>query len=138
MSFLCSANDWLATNEFLKELLYHNDRFEKYYDPARVLHWMQSHPMVPIWACILYGVFIVRGQQYFSNRPRWNWRKAMAAWNLFLAAFSFLGMLRTAPQLLHNVTHMSLRDNLCSDPRSSYGSGSSGLWVQLFILSKFP
>ena len=28
--------------------------------------------------------------------------------------------------------------NLCLDPRSMYGSGSTGLWVQLFILSKLP
>merc|ERR1719223_1257804 len=33
---------------------------------------------------------------------------------------------------------MSLRDNLCVYPQISYGSGSSGLWLQLFVLSKFP
>ena len=111
---------------------------EKMYDPTPVLQWMQNHSMVPILACILYGVFIVLGQEYFRNRPRWNWRVTLAAWNFTLAAFSFVGMARTLPQLVHNVATMSLRDNLCSDPRSTYGSGSTGLWVQLFILSKFP
>lgn len=99
---------------------------------------MQSQPYVPIAACLLYGLAIVLGQAYFQDRPRWNWRFTMAAWNLFLSTFSFIGMLRTAPQLFHNLTHMSIRDNLCEDPSSTYGSGSSGLWVQFFILSKFP
>jgi hypothetical protein len=99
---------------------------------------MQRHSAVPIVACLLYGILIVAGQSYFRDRPRWNWRGTLAAWNLTLAVFSFVGMLRTAPQLFHNVTRLSLRDNMCSDPRASYGSGSSGLWVQLFILSKFP
>lgn len=112
--------------------------FEKKYDPADVLHAMQDRPWVPIAACILYGLFIVAGQAAFANRPRLNWRYTMACWNLLLSTFSFVGMFRTFPQLVHNLTTMSLRDNLCSDPRVTYGSGSTGLWVQLFILSKFP
>lgn len=99
---------------------------------------MQNHPMVPVAGCLLYGVFIVLGQFYFDTRPRWNWRYTMAGWNLFLSSFSFLGMVRTLPHLVHNLSTMSLHENLCHDPRSTYGSGSTGLWVQLFILSKFP
>jgi elongation of very long chain fatty acids protein 6 len=111
---------------------------EKKYDPVPVLHWMQSNPFVPILACVIYGLLIVLGQYYFASRPRWNWRGTMAAWNLSLAVFSFVGMARTFPQLLHNLSTMPLRHNLCADPRVTYGSGSTGLWVQLFILSKFP
>lgn len=112
--------------------------FEKFYDPAGVLHWMQAHPMVPVIACLLYGVLIVSGQAYFETRPRWNWRFTMASWNLCLSLFSMMGLIRTLPQLIHNLTHLSFQDNLCADPRITYGSGSTGLWVQLFILSKFP
>jgi len=113
-------------------------RFEKKYDPAGGLLIMQNNPMIPVMACILYGVFIVAGKAYFRNKERWNWKYTMAFWNLALSTFSGIGMLRTLPQLLHNLYTMSLRDNLCNDPRVTYGSGSTGLWVQLFILSKFP
>ena len=99
---------------------------------------MNDHPEFPLLACVLYGVFIVAGQRYMKDRESWKWRKTLAAWNLFLAVFSGMGMLRTLPQLVHNLTTMSLRDNMCGDPRINYGSGSSGLWVQLFILSKIP
>lgn len=99
---------------------------------------MRDHPMVPVFACVAYGVLIVLGQHVMSKRPAWDWRRAMAFWNLSLSVFSGIGMLRTAPQLAHNLYTMSIRDNLCLDPRSTYGSGSTGLWVQLFILSKFP
>ena len=117
--------------------LYYN-RFEKYYDPIPVLDWMSDHPSVPMMACTLYVVLIVLGQRIMKDREAFKWRKALAAWNLFLAVFSGMGTLRTLPQLLHNLSTMSLRDNMCSDPRATYGSGSSGLWVQLFILSKIP
>jgi len=103
-----------------------------------VLNWMQRHPAVPVIACVAYGALIVAGQYFFSGRDRWNWRRTMALWNLSLSVFSAVGVLRTAPQLAHNLWTYSVRDNLCLDPRMTYGSGSSGLWVQLFILSKFP
>jgi len=94
--------------------------------------------MIPIYTCLAYVVLIFGGQQLFKSRQAWDWRRSMAMWNLSLSIFSWIGMARTAPQLAHNLYHMSIRDNLCLDPRSTYGSGSTGLWVQLFILSKFP
>mmetsp|Transcript_62371 Transcript_62371/g.184556 ORF Transcript_62371/g.184556 Transcript_62371/m.184556 type:complete len:250 (-) Transcript_62371:227-976(-) len=99
---------------------------------------MQTHNAVPILACFLYGAFIILGQKYFKNREPLKWRKALAFWNLSLSAFSWVGMARTLPQLLHNLYHLSLRDNMCTNPEITFGSGSTGLWVQLFILSKFP
>ena len=112
--------------------------FEKAYDPMPVLNWMTNYPSIPVVACMLYAALIFGGQYYFSKREPLKWRSTLAAWNLFLSVFSTMGMLRTAPQLAHNLVTSSLRDNLCEDPRISYGSGSTGLWVQLFILSKFP
>mmetsp|Transcript_4108 Transcript_4108/g.8484 ORF Transcript_4108/g.8484 Transcript_4108/m.8484 type:complete len:296 (-) Transcript_4108:217-1104(-) len=112
--------------------------FEKNYDATVALNWMAGHPLIPIAACVLYVVLIVAGQSYFENRPRWHWNTTMAAWNFCLSLFSTIGMLRTAPQLVHNLATLPIRDNFCGNPEANYGSGSTGLWVQLFILSKFP
>mmetsp|Transcript_23524 Transcript_23524/g.65686 ORF Transcript_23524/g.65686 Transcript_23524/m.65686 type:complete len:295 (-) Transcript_23524:288-1172(-) len=112
--------------------------FEKYYDPCPMLAWMRGHSILPIGAVSAYFFLIFAGQALMKNREPWNWRKSMAVWNLCLSLFSWIGMFRTAPQLIHSLTTMSIRDNFCKDPRETYGSGSSGLWVQLFILSKFP
>jgi elongation of very long chain fatty acids protein 6 len=84
------------------------------------------------------GLMIVGQRFYFANRKPWDWRQTMALWNLSLSTFSAIGFIRTAPQLLHNLTNYTWRQNFCFDPESHYGSGSTGLWVQLFILSKFP
>lgn len=99
---------------------------------------MLRQPLVPIIACMLYGIFIVTGKAYFKNRDPLNLRGLMALWNLCLSLFSFFGMIRVMPALFHNLTHYSWRENLCLDPESHFGSGSTGFWVQLFILSKFP
>lgn len=112
--------------------------FEKNYDPMKALHWMSQHNMIPVFAVAAYAILIFGGQHLMAKRAPWNWRRSMAAWNLGLSIFSWIGMFRTLPQLAHNLMTMSVRDNLCLDPRATFGSGSTGLWVQLFILSKFP
>ena len=108
------------------------------FDPVYNRDSMIAQPWIPVVAILLYGVGIRYGQAYFAPQPRWDWRISMAAWNLGLSLFSAIGFLRTAPTLWHNFTHYTLQDNFCFDPESHFGSGSTGLWVQLFILSKFP
>lgn len=127
--FSCLVPSWLESTYF---------GFEKNYNPVAGLHIMQGVPLVPIVAILLYGLFIVAGQKYFSNREPWNWRKQLAIWNFSLSLFSFIGAARTLPHLFYNLSSLSLKDNLCLDPQATYGSGSTGLWVQLFVLSKFP
>jgi hypothetical protein len=99
---------------------------------------MIENPWLPIVAILLYGLFIVAGQAYFSTRDPWDWRNLMACWNLGLSVFSTIGFLRTAPALVHLATQYTFHENLCIDPESHFGSGVAGMWVQLFILSKFP
>mmetsp|Transcript_22854 Transcript_22854/g.34105 ORF Transcript_22854/g.34105 Transcript_22854/m.34105 type:complete len:292 (-) Transcript_22854:265-1140(-) len=112
--------------------------WEKYYDPIPILSWMQERPIIPVGAIVAYLILCVVGRQWMANREPKKWRSYLAVWNFSLSLFSWIGAFRTAPQLYHNLTTMSMRDNLCLDPQMTYGSGSSGLWVQLFILSKFP
>lgn len=112
--------------------------FEAGYDPIPVRNWMQDHQIVPIAAVIGYGLFCVFGKMYFADRKPLSWRTTLSYWNLGLSTFSAIGFCRTSVMLIHNLTHYSLEGNLCNDPEASFGSGSSGLWVQLFILSKFP
>ena len=72
-----------------------------------------------------------------KNKESWKWRTSMGLWNLFLSFFSFMCMVRVIPHLLHNLAIGEPRDLLCVNPEVTYGYGSTGLWVTLFMLSKF-
>ena len=76
---------------------------------------MRDHPIVPIVAVTAYAVLIFGGQYAMKDRKPWNLRGLMALWNLSLSVFSWIGMFRTMPQLMHNLYYSSLRDNLCMD-----------------------
>jgi hypothetical protein len=71
--------------------------------------------MIPVAACVAYAVLIFMGRYAMENKTPWDWRRTMAFWNLGLSVFSWIGMSRTLPQLLHNLYYMSVRDNLCMD-----------------------
>lgn len=104
---------------------------------VRIWDAMVANPWLPFAVCAFYGLSIVLGQQYFASRPALDWRRGMAVWNLGLAAFSFWGFMRTAPQLAHNLYYYGWQTSLMEDPLSLFGTGSTVHWVMWFILSKF-
>jgi hypothetical protein len=98
---------------------------------------MDAHPWIPVVACALYVIAIFGGQAYMKDRPAWDWRYALAAWNLLLSVFSVIGFFRTAPQVLHNMYYYGLRDNVCESPYKLVGVGPVANWGFWFLLSKF-
>jgi len=113
--------------------------YEKEFNPFIIHQWMIENPWVPVTTILLYGLFILMGRSYFETRPPWNWRTPLAVWNLCLSIFSLMGFCRALPPILHNLYHYSVFEFFCFNPESSYGSDPvSGLWMQLFALSKFP
>jgi len=111
--------------------------WEHVFRPYQLWDFLASHDSIPILAVTLYFFAIFGGRAYFRDKPAWNFRTTLAAWNFFLSAFSFIGVFRMWPQMMHNFYYYSLRDNLCESPYSLLGEGSAGLWCSFFVLSKF-
>lgn len=99
--------------------------------------YIKEHPYTPIIAVTLYAISILLGKKAMETRKPFQWRRAMALWNLFLSLYSLLAFVRITPQLFHNLASDTLRTNLCADPEASFGRGSVGLYIQSFVWSKF-
>ena len=112
--------------------------FEKTYSAMPGVQFAKDNVAIPAVLLTLYLAFCYFGKKYMATREAFDLKMPLAYWNLFLSVFSFLGMMRTVPHLLHNLNTMSLKENLCTDPQVSFGDGACGLWVQLFIYSKVP
>lgn len=104
---------------------------------ANVLNFMENNAWFPIATVVVYAISIYAGQKYMATREAWDWRKRLAAWNLFLAVFSFCGFARMAPHLLHNMYYYDFKTNLCTDPMIVAGFGPTSMWGLLFAWSKF-
>lgn len=85
----------------------------------------------------LYLVGMWMGGNYMSERKPFDLKGPLNAWNLFLAVFSLIGALRTVPHLLGTLSTFGIEHTLCRAASVSYGSGACGLWVMLFIFSKY-
>lgn len=110
--------------------------FEKNYDGEYIRQWMSARWDM-VFVCIaLYGLMVWKGSS-FVKKPL-ELRGPLAAWNIFLSVFSFIGMCRTVPHLLYMISTYSFKETICTQPFTSYGHSVSGLWTQLFMISKIP
>lgn len=118
---------------------------------------MRENSWVPVVAVLLYGLFCYFGMEinHMLNAlkasqpeaPKTNKEKdkdknylrvPLIAWNFMLSAFSLWGAIRTVPHILYLLSSTSFDEVVCKEPYKTYGPASTGLAVQLFILSKIP
>lgn len=92
---------------------------------------------VPLITSAVYVGLIAYGHHYMKTREAWTLKQQLAAWNFSLAAFSMIGAARTTPLLLRKLTTLPLINTICVAPAIDWGAGACGLWVQLFVVSKF-
>lgn len=112
---------------------------EAEYDVLPVKDWVANNWAVPVGFVVVYLVGIFAGLQYMKNVPYKNrFAGQLAYWNAFLCLFSTLGALRTVPHLLNLIATTTFEETVCTPPDVEWGVGATGLWVQLFILSKIP
>jgi len=112
--------------------------FEKNFDAHPWTEFARQHAWIPVCAVILYMGAVYLGTKYMAGRERMDLRYKLAYWNAFLSLFSFVGALRTIPDLLYRLGSEDFSATICTDPAASWGTGATGLWVGLFIFSKIP
>uniref|UniRef100_A0A7S0ZUN4 Elongation of fatty acids protein n=1 Tax=Noctiluca scintillans TaxID=2966 RepID=A0A7S0ZUN4_NOCSC len=95
------------------------------------VHWE-----FPVVAVILYFVMIPTMKHVVGKYGKWDWKQLTMCWNAFLSMFSWCGVVCCVPVLLDNFARKGLFFTTCA-PAHWYGTGFCGLFVALFIFSKF-
>eukprot|EP01040_Poterioochromonas_malhamensis_P012460 gene12460-13631_t len=119
----------------MKQLFHHYPKlepfyfnFEKSYDPVPVYHTVASDRfyLIPFTATVLYFMLCYCGPILMKKRNTWNIDGILAAWNLFLATFSFYGTARVLPHFLYRMTHLPFEATICESVYSSFAGGAVG------------
>ncbi len=92
----------------------------------------------PFGLVIVYMLFCYFGVKFMEKRKPFDLRLPLAAWNLFLALFSFYGVTRMVPNTLFLMSRLTFEETLCAPAYLYLGAGVAGLSAQLFTLSKIP
>lgn len=93
-------------------------------------------PYLPLFIAFVYTAFIMLTPQMMKTRKAFSLHKSLTIWNLLLTIFSFCGMIRTLPHLIHLLYVIPFRDVLCLPHNVIYNQGPCGVWKMLFFFSK--
>ena len=113
--------------------------FEKDFQIGRYISWAKrAWPTVPLAVVAIYLLMITITPRIMNDRKPVELKTPLALWNLCLSLFSFCGMVRTVPRLLHSIATKPFRDTICTPFEATYNEGPVGFWVMLFTFSKVP
>jgi hypothetical protein len=60
--------------------------WERSFDAGPINTWMEDNGWIPLTACAFYMAAIVAGKMLMANRPAFELRRPLAAWNLVSGA----------------------------------------------------
>ncbi|CAG0902631.1 unnamed protein product [Darwinula stevensoni] len=109
--------------------------WETRYEVDEMLEFMNSLNYVPWLAVVAYVASIYALETSMKRRPAFSLRKAMAAWNAFLALFSLFATLRMGVSFFYNVQHFGFSHCTCATGRAKEDP-TAYLWTMIFSFSK--
>ncbi|KAF8820473.1 putative integral membrane protein, GNS1/SUR4 family protein [Cardiosporidium cionae] len=72
-----------------------------------------------------------------KTRSAFDLRRTLKLWNLLLAIFSIAGMIRVVPHLVYMLLTYGFEGTICLPARMTYSDGPVGLWVFIYMVSKY-
>lgn len=97
--------------------------------------WMHANWTSSIFISIVYIILVFIGRKLMESRPKYELRKPLIVWNLFLATFSIMGTIRVWPEFLHAIFNRGIVYSVCD---YSFAYSITGFWAYLFCMSKLP
>lgn len=67
--------------------------------------WLGVNWTWSVWISVIYLSIIFGIQFWMKNRPAFQLRNVLTGWNFLLAVFSFLGTIRTWPEMVYILGH---------------------------------
>jgi len=126
--------DQHAESYLLKQKYISVWELEKTVDERSWINWFKEHPMLPIYICSFYVFAIFTGQSLMRNRKAFVLKDALVVWNFLLAAFSIIGTIRTAPELVQYLKQENgFYLSVCT---REHDNQASCFWLLLIVLSK--
>lgn len=111
---------------------------EENFKVADIHEWHSAHVEVPIFAVCGYLVLVFWVPGVLEAwKIKLQLTSVMILWNVFLATFSIMGAFRMVPVLLEGLMSKGFEESVCANG-DWFLNGKPGLWMALFIYSKFP
>lgn len=107
--------------------------FERQFDPMNTAKWLEANWAHSMTLSIFYITFIYFAKKMMYQRKPFSLKKPLFTWNLFLAVFSAIGVLKISPEFFDALFTEGFQYSICN---ISYIYGVSGFWTRMFVMSK--
>ena len=112
--------------------------YEKNFDPQKSIEFANKNVKLPFLIVGIYLLLIIEGNKYMKYKKPYHLKQALTIWNGILCIFSFIGSIKTTPELIDQLFSKNFHNTICDSSRESWGTGTTGFWVMLFVYSKIP
>ena len=100
--------------------------------------WTEDNWNVAIGAVLLYLALVFIGPRIMANKEPFDLKYPLAAWNILLSLFSFIGACRSVPFLFITLYERGYEESICRHPNETWAAiGAVPLWCMLMNFSKF-
>lgn len=112
-------------------------QWERNFTPFGFIHLVHTKYYIAPLIVILYLLICKNGPKLLQNRKPYNLRKTVIIWNILLSIFNLIVTLKILPVVLCVIYKYTLTGLLIIPPIYLYAFNSVGLWLCLFIISKY-
>ncbi|VWU51714.1 fatty acid elongation protein, GNS1/SUR4 family, putative [Hepatocystis sp. ex Piliocolobus tephrosceles] len=111
---------------------------EKNFKPFWFISFIHNKYILCPIVVIMYILFCKYGNNILmKNRKALNIKFILLVWNFLLSIFNFIVFIKLLPVFSYIIYNYTLNGLLIIPPIYLYGYGAVGLWICLFILSKY-
>ena len=117
---------------------YFTTPYEKNFDSQAAVNFANDNIRLPFLIVTVYLILVSQGIKYMEYKNPYNLKNPLIFWNAILCMFSFIGSIRTTPELLNQLVYKDFKTTICQPCKEGWGNGATGFWVMLFVYSKIP
>lgn len=97
--------------------------------------WMGNNWTLSVYFAVAYVILIYLGRTWMRNRQPYKLQGPLILWNVGLAVFSFVGFMRTLPELVHLMQSKDNGFHLSCCMKDEMHMGTV-FWTLMILLSK--
>lgn len=116
------------------ELVPYISQTQSRFSTVYTLVWIQKNWTVAIPIIMLYLILVFSGRMIMAKREKFELRRYLVCWNVGLAAFSVIGFVSVAPNLILSLYRRGFEHTVCHT--TAVINPNLSLWAFVFTLSK--
>ena len=86
---------------------YFTTPYEKNFNSQEAVNFANDNIKLPFLIVTIYLILVIQGIKYMKYKNPYNLKNPLVFWNAILCMFSFIGSIKTTPELINQLIYKS-------------------------------